>query len=235
MSLFCVKNLSSGYGNRQILYNVSLEVQEEETILLIGANGSGKSTLLKSIYRLLPAWENSKTETKIDFNNINILAANAHELTHKGLMYIPQKNELFTNMTVQQNLETSLLHFRSKKLLSERLDDIYSHMPSLYNIRSQKSSHLSGGERKTLSLSMAFVNRPLLLLLDEPLAGIANDKINEILGILIRLKSMGTTLIIAEHRIKDLFDFATRIIGLREGRIVNKRIDTFEKTSTVFL
>jgi len=155
-----VKNISSGYGKRQVLYNVSLNVNKGEVVLLTGGNGSGKSTLLKCIYNLLPCWSG-----EIFFEGEKINSLKSSELLHKGVVYIPQKDFCFENLTVEENLEISGESIK-KSLLKERMAYIYM-FTGLGIYRKRKPFDLSGGERKILAFCMALIHNPKMLLFDE--------------------------------------------------------------------
>ena len=125
-----VEHISTGYGKKQVLFDVSFEVRQDEIALLIGSNGSGKSTLLKAIYGLLPLWENSANFPSISggincgeilFNNEKITHSQSTTLIGKGLLYVPQKDNCFENLTVKDNLEISGISLRNRKLFLRRL------------------------------------------------------------------------------------------------------------------
>ena len=218
MSLLELKNINTGYENKQVLYNVNLSIEKNKTVLLIGSNGSGKTTLFKVIYGILPTWQ-KQGNGEIFFNGENITFTRSQDLIKKGLMYIPQTNELFENMTVEQNIEMSLLHLNNKKESKERIKSVFSKIEFLENKKKQIVSSLSGGERKLVTLGMVVVNRPKLVLYDEPLAGLNGNSIITVLKCLELMKQNGTTLFIIEHRIKEFFSIADRIIGLKLGRM----------------
>jgi ABC-type branched-subunit amino acid transport system ATPase component len=167
-----VKNISSGYGKKQILYDVSLQVNKGEVVLLTGGNGSGKTTLLKCIYNLLPLWTG-----EIWFEGERIDGLKPSDLIRKGIVYIPQKDFYFENLTVEENLQISgnILH---KNTLKERISEVYD-LSGLGRLKKRKPFNLSGGERKILAFGMALIHRPHFLLFDEPFAGVdeKNSKI----------------------------------------------------------
>ena len=160
-----VKNISSGYGKKQVLFDVSLQVNKGEVVLLTGGNGSGKSTLLKCIYNTLPLWsgeisfEGGKTDNK-----------KPSDLIHKGIAYIPQKDFYFENLTVEENLQISG-NMLPKKVLKERIFEVYE-LTGLTKFRKRKPFDLSGGEWKILAFGMGLIHKPRLLLFDEPFAGV---------------------------------------------------------------
>jgi len=216
MSLLSVQHINTGYEKKQVLFDLSLDVAQGETVILVGSNGSGKSTFFKVVFRQLPLWEFGNKGI-IVFNGINITTATSHCLIQKGLMYIPQKNELFEDMTVSENLKMSVLHLNNKRETQKRLDEVYEQMPILENNQKKTSTRLSGGERKLLTLGMALMNRPKLLLYDEPLAGLSGNNVALVLQWIKTLQARGTTLVIIEHRIKELMQISNKIIGLKLG------------------
>ena len=228
MSLLSIQNINTGYDKKQVLFDISLEVEKGETILLIGANGSGKSTLLKAIYGILPLWKDEKGRGKIIYEGEDITNISSHELIKKGLMYIPQKNELFEDMTVEENLKMSTLFLNNSAETKKRLEYVFEKIHILEIKQKQIVNRLSGGERKKLSLGMILMNRPKLLLYDEPLAGLSGKNIKETIDQLTLIKEAGTTLIIVEHRIKELISFADMVIGLKLGYLQKEDLTDLE-------
>ena len=234
MSILSIKNASTGYGNKQVLFDVSLDVEKGDTILLVGSNGSGKSTLLKLIYGLVDIWQGT-VEYHGELLHSMEKKTPTHTLLSKGLQYVPQKNELFDDVSVLENLQFSLLHLNSKKESVKRIEEVMENIPLLKERRKQTAGRLSGGERKTLALGMAMANRPTLLLYDEPLAGLSEDKIPEMLTMLKRIHDMGTTLIIVEHHIMEVKQFAGKTYGMRLGHMSNKLLKTLEEIKKIIL
>lgn len=159
-----VKNISSGYNKKQVLYDVSLEVKAGEVVLVTGGNGSGKSTLLKCIYNLLSCWSG-----EIFFEGEKINGLKPSDLIRKGIVYIPQKDFYFENLTVEENLQISG-NSLTKNELNERISVVYE-LTGLSNFKKRKPFDLSGGERKILAFGMGLIHKPRLLLFDEPFAG----------------------------------------------------------------
>lgn len=229
MSLLRIDNIQTGYGKKQVLFDISLQVEQGESVLLAGSNGSGKSTLLKAIYGLLPLWAGN-----IYYDNRLIQTAEAryqmpnNPLISQGIVYIPQKNELFADMSVAENLKTCLLHLNNKNETQNRIEQLMTEIPLLKERYRQTTSKLSGGEAKLLTLGMALVNRPRILLYDEPLAGLSGNNIGTMLHHLAKLKEEKVTLVIVEHKIKELFNFADRIVGLKLGKLHTEQLDTLD-------
>jgi len=160
-----VKNISSGYGKKQVLYDVSLQIKKGESILLTGGNGSGKSTLLKCIYNLLPLWTG-----EIWFEGERIDGLKPSDFIRKGIVYIPQKDFYFENFTIEENLQIAG-NILPKEVLKERIKEVYK-LTGLGKFKKRKPFYLSGGERKILAFGMGLVHKPKLLLFDEPFSGV---------------------------------------------------------------
>ncbi|MBV5303098.1 MAG: ATP-binding cassette domain-containing protein [Chlorobium sp.] len=210
-----VENLSTGYGKKQVLFNVSLEVNKGDIVLLAGSNGSGKSTLLKAIYGMLPQWDNGK----IWFDGENITGKPTAALLKKGLLYIPQKNNLFEELTVRENLEMAGLTL-DKKLLHYRICDVLSIFKTLEQNLKRTPMSLSGGERQLLTLGMATLHQPKMILVDEPFTGLSPQNIDfiaENLKVLNRQNEI--TLVIVEHRVKECLEFSNRMVGMKLGNV----------------
>jgi len=221
-----VENISTGYGKKQVLFDISFEVNKGDIILLAGSNGSGKSTLLKAIYGLLPIWN----EGQIYFEDENITGKSSSTLLKKGLLYIPQKNNLFEDLTVKENLEMAGLTL-NKKVLKERIEYVLSVFPTLKEFLNRAPMKMSGGERQLLTLAMAMLHKPKMILLDEPLTGLSSHNIDFVIENLLVLKEKkDITLVVVEHRVKECLKVANRIFGLKLGKMFceEKMNDKFE-------
>jgi ABC-type branched-subunit amino acid transport system ATPase component len=230
-----VENISTGYGKKQVLFDVSFEVKQGEIVLLAGSNGSGKSTLLKAIYGMLPQWNNGQ----IIFDGENITGKPTSALLKKGLLYIPQKNNLFEDLTVKENLEMAGLTL-DKNLLQQRIEKSLSILTLLLPHLNRTPMKLSGGERQLLTLAMATMHQPKMILIDEPFAGLSPQNITFIAENLKELNQKnGITLLIVEHRVKECAAIANKVIGLKLGKVfneieVNKWFDAF-KLNPIFV
>ena len=216
MSFLKVDNINAGYGKKQVLFDVSFEMKKGETVLLVGANGSGKSSLLKVIYGLLEPWNK---EAKIWLMDEEITNFKPARLLKKGMVYIPQKKELFEDLSVKENLEVAGMQKMDKERLQKKISEILERRPKLRKLMNQECSRLSGGERKYLSLSMAEMTEPEIIIYDEPLAGISPK--NYVIQHLENLKKRGISLLLVEHRIKPLSNLADQRIELKLGKISN--------------
>lgn len=227
MSLLSIHNASTGYGNKQVLFDITMDIEKGDVVLLVGSNGSGKSTLLKLIYGLVDVWQGSiEYDGEVLYNREK--KTPTHTLLNRGIMYVPQKNELFDDASVLENLQFSLLHLNNRKESIRRIDEVMEEMPLLKERRKQTAGRLSGGERKMLALGMVMVNRPTMLLYDEPLAGLSEDKIPEVIDILGRIREKGTTMMVVEHHLKEMVPYASMVFCMRLGKIVEKNLKSVE-------
>ncbi len=209
-----INNISSGYGKKQVLFDVSMFVEPGEVVLLTGGNGSGKSTLLKCIYNLLPLWSGS-----IEFEGLDTSNRKPSDLIHKGIVYIPQKDFYFENLSVFENLQISG-NMLPKQVLKGKIDEVFE-LTGLSKYRKRKPFSLSGGERKILAFGMALIHNPKLLLFDEPFAGIDaknSETINKLFDEVII--SPENSVIIVEHK-DDAKQLYTRKVKMELGKIIN--------------
>lgn len=235
MSLLEMKHINTGYGKKQVLFDVSATINEGDFAVVVGSNGSGKSTLFKAIVNDLALWNSKEQSSDIVYNFKSIVATKTHELIQQGLLYVPQKNELFEDMTVQENLQMSILYEPKNSLKAERLNAVFEEIPILNSKREQLVNELSGGERKLLSLGMVLLIKPKLLLYDEPLAGLSGDNLKEVISSLVSLHKKGTTIVLIEHRINELLPFVTQFIGLKLGKRNAEELKTLEHIKTFML
>ena len=219
-----VENISTGYGKKQVLFDVSFEVSKGEIVLFAGSNGSGKSTLLKAIYGILPLWNSPLERGKgcVIFNGENITGKPTSALLKRGLLYIPQKNNLFENLTVKENLEMAGLTLH-RRVLHQRMENALSIFTALVPHLSRIAMKLSGGEKALLTLSMATLHQPKMILIDEPFTGLSPQNIIFVTENLKALnEKSGITLLIVEHRVKECSRIANRVIGLKLGRVLSE-------------
>jgi ABC-type branched-subunit amino acid transport system ATPase component len=208
-----VKKISSGYGKKQVLFDVSLEVNSGDIILLSGGNGSGKSTLLKCIYNLLPLWAGEIYFEKEKINNLK-----PSDLIQKGIVYMPQKDFCFENLTVEENLQIAGTIY-SKNELREKIKTVYVQIEGIEKFKNRKPFHLSGGEKKLLAFGMAIIHKPKLILFDEPFAGVDTVNSQKLLSIFTScFRHNNVSVIVVEHKEinRDLF---TKRIVMELGNI----------------
>ena len=194
--MFKVSGLHSGYDGTIIIEDIDLNVQTNEIVNIIGPNGSGKSTLLKSIFGIV-----KPQQGKIEFLNESITGMKPFRIFEKGISYVPQVENIFSNLTISENLDIGFYTSKIKDTGNE-LDKIYSLFPQLKDKKSIKSGNLSGGERQMLAIARALIGDPKLLLLDEPTASLAPNLVSEIMQKLIQIKDSGTSILLVEQNAK---------------------------------
>ena len=210
--MFEVSGLHSGYDGTIIIEDININVQRDEIVTIIGPNGSGKSTLLKSIFGIV-----KPQQGKIEFLNEQITGMKPFRVFEKGISYVPQVENIFSNLTISENLDIGFYTSKINDTKNE-LDKIYSFFPQLKNKKSIKSGNLSGGERQMLAIARALIGDPKLLLLDEPTASLAPNLVNEIMQKLIQIKDSGTSMLLVEQNAKKSLDISDRCYVLVMGK-----------------
>jgi len=210
--MFEVSGLHSGYDGTIIIEDININVQHNEIVTIIGPNGSGKSTLLKSIFGIV-----KPQQGKIEFLNEQITGMKPFRVFEKGISYVPQVENIFSNLTISENIDIGFYTSKINDTKNE-LDKIYSFFPQLKNKKSIKSGNLSGGERQMLAIARALIGNPKLLLLDEPTASLAPNLVNEIMQKLIQIKDSGTSMLLVEQNAKKSLDISDRCYVLVMGK-----------------
>ncbi len=210
-----LRNVEAGYGNMMILKGISIHVDEGEIITLIGGNGAGKSTTLMTISGIL-----SCRSGEIVFQKKKINGLLPDQIVKLGISQVPEGRHIFSDLTVQENLDMGAFLRKDKKGIKEDLDYVYSLFPILAQRRNQAGGTLSGGEQQMLALSRALLARPKLLLLDEPSMGLAPIFIEKIFGIINKInKEHQTTVFLVEQNAYQALQVADRGYVLESGRI----------------
>jgi branched-chain amino acid transport system ATP-binding protein len=210
-----LQSVSAGYGELQILYDVSINVQQGEIVALVGANGAGKSTLIKTITGMLPI-----SSGQIVFENISIKNVKAHTVIRQGISLVPEGRRLFSYMTVLENLEVGAYIEKNGKVAHENLEWVFSIFPKLKERRKQLAGTFSGGEQQMLTIGRALMCRPKFLILDEPSLGLAPVIVNEVFDIIQLLLKEGVTILLVEQNVRRSLEIANRAYVLEHGRIV---------------
>lgn len=192
-TLLSVQGLSSGYRHLKVLHNVSLEVARGSVTAIIGPNGHGKSTLLKAIAGLLPSW------TGLVMLDGTALPAAASERARAGLTLVPQGDQLFMNMTVEENLVMGAYARSDATSVKRTLDDVFTLFPRLHERRGQRANSLSGGERRMVGIGRGMMAAGKLVMIDEPSLGLAPLIIEQIYDALNLLANEGQSILVVEE------------------------------------
>jgi len=210
-----VKSLRVHYGTVEAVKGVSLRVNAGEMISLIGANGAGKSTILRSLTGLV-----QPSAGDILFENRSVVGLSPHQIIRLGIGHVPEGRRLFPKMTVLENLKMGAYLQRSKSEVAATLESIYAHFPILQERSKQRAGSLSGGEQQMLATARALMNRPRLLLLDEPSIGLSPIMTAEIGKIVQQINAMGVAVILVEQNAMLALTIAQRGYVLETGTIV---------------
>lgn len=207
-----VDDINVYYGNIHALKGISLDVNEDEIVALIGANGAGKSTTLKTISGLM----HSKTGG-ITLMDEDISHTDAYKLVSKGLAHVPEGRRIFLQMTVQENLEMGA--YTQPGYVKDGIADVFKRFPRLKHRKNQIAGTLSGGEQQMLAMGRALMSKPKLLMLDEPSMGLAPILVQQIFDIIKELHEAGTTILLVEQNAEMALQIADRAYVLESGRI----------------
>jgi branched-chain amino acid transport system ATP-binding protein len=210
-----VNNINTFYGKAQALFDVSLRVDEEEIVALIGSNGAGKTTLLNTISGLLhPASGN------IEFLGKRIDGLSPHSIVELGISHVPEGGRIFTEMTVRENLEMGAYPHNTWKQRKKTLEQVYQVFPVLKEREKQLARTLSGGEHQMLAMGRGLMSKPKLCVFDEPSYGLAPRFVEEVFRIIRSLREQGVTILLIEQNVRYTLEAADRACVLENGRIV---------------
>lgn len=216
MALLSLDKVHAGYGDLQILRDVSLSLEAGQLAVLMGPNGAGKSTLLKSIFH-----QTRITGGTITFEGIDITGWPTHKLLAQGVAFVPQGKINFGMLTVEENLLLGGHLIAQSTVLQERLDAVYTQFPVLREKKDLYAFSLSGGQQQMVAIGRALMSKPKLLLMDEPSLGLAPKLVKETFDHIVSIKeTFDTTILIVEHNLKSLLGVADYGFVLVQGEIV---------------
>ncbi len=210
-----LKNINAGYDFLQVLWGVSFHVDEGELVALIGPNGAGKSTTLRTIAGLI-----NPIGGEVLFNNEAINDMPAHMISRMGISYVSEKLNLFTGMSVQENLILGAYAIRDKEIQLETSAYIFELFPRLAERKDQLAGTMSGGERKMLAIARGMMSKPQLMLVDEPSLGLQPNLTKDVFSALIQLREKGVTVLLVEQNVNATLSFTDRAYVLEQGKIV---------------
>jgi branched-chain amino acid transport system ATP-binding protein len=214
MAFLEVENVSSGYGQVQILWDVSLKLERGKLTALVGSNGVGKTTLLRTVVGLLKPWQGA-----ITFNDHDVTRVSPHAKAAQGLVMVPEGRQLFTQMSVYENLEMGAFTKRAKVHFGENLEKVYEMLPRLKERANQKAGTLSGGEQQMLAVGRGLMAQPEILMFDELSLGLAPFLVLNLFELLQRLKEHGLTMLLVEQNVQMALVVSDYAYVLSEGRV----------------
>ncbi len=212
--LFQVEGLVSGYGKIDVVRSLSMHVDEGEHVGLFGPNGHGKTTLLRTVSGLIRA-----KAGKISFRGEDISNFDARAIVERGLIHVPQGNQLFPQMTVQENLTLGAYVRRTDSRKASNFEKVFALFPRLEERRSQQARTLSGGERQMLSIGVGLMGMPELLILDEPSVGLAPLIKEELARAIAEIASTGVTMIVVDQDVELLLGICERLYLIEKGAV----------------
>ncbi len=210
-----VKDLNSGYGSVQIIWNASFEVRDGEVVAILGSNGAGKTTLVRTITGMIRPSSGS-----VEFHGEELCGKSSRMILDAGIVQVPEGRQLFTEMTVYENLEMGAFSKEAKAKLPQSLEFVYKWFPKLKERKNQAAGTLSGGEQQMVAVGRALIGLPKLLILDEPSLGLAPNIVDDILSVAHSMaKDQGLSVILVEQDITKALAVSDRGYVVENGRI----------------
>ncbi len=214
MSFLEVQNIDVFYGDVQVIFDLSLNVNEGEVVSIIGGNGAGKSTLLRTLSGLMQA-----VGGQIQFEGAGIEKSPPEEIVERGIVHVPEGRRLFTLMSVRDNLVVGAYNRRADALKETTLQEVYTLLPRLQEREAQIAMTLSGGEQQMVAIGRGLMAKPKLLMLDEPSLGLAPILIKDIFETVRKIADQGTTVLLVEQDVRHSLSLSDRGYVLEHGRI----------------
>lgn len=229
-----IRNITSGYDEVQILWDVSLNLEKGRLTALVGSNGVGKTTLLRTVSGLLKPWQGS-----VVFDGRDITTLPAHTKAELGLILVPEGRQLFTDMSVYENLEMGAFTRRAKTKFRQNLERVYEMFPRLKERLHQKANTMSGGEQQMLAVARGLMATPQILMIDELSLGLAPALVLDLFKVLRRFKTEGVTILLVEQNVQMALAISDYAYVLAEGRIElegpSKEVANNKKVRTSYL
>lgn len=216
MSLISIEKINAGYGEIQVLFDVSMRVEAGEVVSIIGANGAAKSSLLKAISGLI-----TPTSGVITFKDEVITKLPADEIVERGLIHVPEGRRLFSLMTVYENLEMGAFGKRAAKNFDKNLEEVYKLFPRLKEREKQLAGTLSGGEQQMVAIGRGMMSEPEVMMLDEPSLGLAPVLKKDIFAAVKKIAvEYGTTIVLVEQDVMNSLAISDRAYVMEQGQVV---------------
>ena len=214
---FSARGLCAGYGESDVLREVALEVRRGEIVAVIGANGAGKSTLMLAIMGLLAA-----SAGTIELEGRSISGLSTFERVRLGVALVPERRQLFGDMTVEENLLLGGFSHPERRTRSDRLAEVFDLFPRLAERKSQRARTLSGGERRMLALGRGLMSHAELLMIDEPSLGLAPVLVDEVYHRIATIARGGQTILLVEENFAHVKELADTVVLMENGTVVKR-------------
>ncbi len=219
MSFLIGDEMTGGYGAADILHSCTIAVEKGEIAVIVGPNGAGKSTAMKAVFRMLPL-----RSGQVRLGGTDITGLTPQERVREGMAFVPQTNNVFATMTVEENLEMGA--FIRDDDISGTMGQVYDLFPILKEKRRQPAGELSGGQRQQVAVGRALMTRPSVLMLDEPTAGVSPIVMDELFDRILEIAKTGIAILMVEQNARQALNIADRGYVLVQGR--NRYTDTGE-------
>jgi ABC-type branched-subunit amino acid transport system ATPase component len=208
------REVVSGYGEVEILHKVSIRVEEEEIVTIIGPNGAGKSTLLKTVFGLLPC-----KSGRVFFGGEDVTGRSPEVMVRKGMSYVPQSDNVFPTLTVQENLEMGA--FIRRDDYRSKMEEVLALFPDVMERRHTRAGKLSGGQRQMLALARALMLEPRILLLDEPSASLAPNMVELVFAKILDINRSGVAIVMVEQNARESLKLSHRgyVLAMGQNRL----------------
>jgi branched-chain amino acid transport system ATP-binding protein len=210
-----LKEIETGYGKKQVLFGLSMKVQEGKIVAIIGPNGAGKSTILKAVCGLIPTWKG-----EICFSDICVNGSSPAKSVKRGITFCPQGNRVFDELSVMENLQVGGIHMRPNEL-RDSIDRVLQLFPALKDRLRLNAGKLSGGEQQMLALGRSLITKPKLLMLDEPSLGLSPNLVSTVFErISLINQDMGIAILIVEQKVHKVLQLCHSMYGMKLGKVV---------------
>ena len=209
-----LNNVTSGYGATTILHDVSLEVKEGEVVTIVGGNGAGKTTTLRTVSGLI-----GTTSGSITFEGEDITHLPAHQVVDRGITLIPEARQLFSEMSVLENIQMGAYRPAAKSQYNQRLEEVLTLFPRVKERLQQRAESLSGGEQQMVAIARGMMACPKLLMFDEPSLGLAPIVVSQVFDVVKQIAKSGTTVLIVEQNVNQALKIADYGYVITSGKI----------------
>ena len=211
-----LKDVNAGYGTFQALFDISLEVNAGEAVAVIGPNGAGKTTLMRVISGMTAPFSGDLTMEQQSLTTIP-----PHQIVELGIAHVPENRRLFPGMTVEDNLKLGAFAKKARADSKKSLDFVYELFPRMKERRNQLAGTMSGGEQQMCAIGRAIMSGPKLLLMDEPSAGLAPVVVQQVFGLVRRIREEGYTVLIVEQNVQQVLKVVDRAYLLEAGQLID--------------
>ena len=213
--MLSVAGLDAGYYRVPVVRGLSFEVKHGEVVTIVGANGAGKTTILRTIMGEISPFAGSVT-----FKNEDITAQRTSERVNRGLVYIPEGRRIFGPLSVEENLKLGAFKLKDRHRVKDMLERVYTLFPQLAERKRQIAGTMSGGEQQMVAIGRGLMSNPDLIMFDEPSIGLMPKLVDDVLAMVVRLRTEGKTILLVEQRVREALEVADRGYVLQTGQIV---------------